>query len=174
MHSSFFANARENVRHKIHGAFIFRPLSESFIKIVRQTWRERYFFILTADFFRTLFWTSKSAKTIHNQSVVMVGSKKFRHLVPIRQGSLKAPFPSWGTGRQDCKIRIVSYPFSGKNDRWARACTKLNDAFKTRSLSMNNGGFRTFRFNIKNKITNFTQLSNVSRTVVLIGDNVNK
>ena len=25
----------------------------------------------------------------------------------IPQGSLKAPFPNWGTGRDDCKIRIA-------------------------------------------------------------------
>ena len=62
---------------------------------------------MTADFFRTLFWTSKSAKTIHEQSVVVVGSKRFCHHVPIPQGSLNDPFPSWGTGRDDCKIRIA-------------------------------------------------------------------
>ena len=44
---------------------------------------------------------------IHVQSVVVVSSKKLRHHVPIPQGSIKTPFPSWGTGRDDCKIRVA-------------------------------------------------------------------
>ena len=65
--------------------------------------------ILDRDWFSARLFVT--AKAIHEQSIVVVNSKKFRHHVPNPQGSLETLFSSWGTGRHDCKIRIVTIPF---------------------------------------------------------------